>query len=886
MPNLDDEDGTPDVDSTYLALYSESLDDFRAHLAGRDGSEPPPASHFPPNAFWTAAEKDAFFRALAVHSRLRPDLIAEEVKTKTVPDVCVYLALLEQTTREASRTTVYIGQEKKRIDYKIPRKQLPIAVEVSDDWIQREEAMAAVLAAADALSERSLVVEAREEEVRTRRSAVRARKGKGHNDRDRAAEKERRKEFDAWLQTARHVWKVEDMWQSLDQVSLAALDRMLREEEDGHADPDEVNALGVLPPDGAVNGKTDEGNGQLVPQPADQPTNVISETLIDPQLLEISCSAPITPTSHTPEPEVAFSSTPLPTTPIANPAEVSQGLSTPSKPVSSPFSIASHPVTTTSGFSVPSAPSSTAGLFDMDDDEQREEDVASMSPASRRRYKKRLYMRRKRAQATGGVVNENTGRLKPGRKPKQRSARKDDTAEAESQVVAESSTMIVDPAPQASAPGPHGTPASGVESSGEARHPHISGMTRPYKRQVQFASIGINAQRLHEEGVGLFHLQSVGKMMQTYNQLHDVSAEVGSQISVDTIKLLHAIVVQFVAEVMERAIVSREQERIAKLQTKVWHMKENQNVSATNVKHALALLGADSFDKRAHFAGLLKKLSFDQDDGDGNPEANNDESENDAQDNDDPSPAESPQQQPEQFDDSERPADEVENGEPALPPLSLLRTVFAPFVNPPSSNTQRSNATHAPDPAIYMPWPPSGAIFASSNPIPADELLPEAIDESALVAELLEDETIDKEDRLVEQTEQNALWLRFGGKGTPVVTAAATSGVGDAGGKAGASQAVLVDGATQKPTLKRKRKPRGRSKSLGVTTEDAEGDGDGVESDRGDGSREGTAERRVRRKKTRGKGTGTAHLNENQLRFMEPDPDGRIKSSVYVLDSD
>ena len=46
--------------------------------------------------------------------------------------------------------------------------------------------------------------------------------------------------------------------------------------------------------------------------------------------------------------------------------------------------------------------------------------------------------------------------------------------------------------------------------------------------------------------------------------MHDVPVEVGSQISVDTIKLLHAIVVQFVAEVMERAIVQREQERIAK----------------------------------------------------------------------------------------------------------------------------------------------------------------------------------------------------------------------------------------------------------------------------------------------------------------------------------
>ncbi|KAH9891767.1 hypothetical protein C8Q73DRAFT_775303 [Cubamyces lactineus] len=877
MPNPDDEDGTPEVNPTYLALYSECLDDFRAHLAGRDGSEPLPASHLPPNAYWTAAEKDAFFHALAVHSRLRPDLISEEVKTKTVPDVCVYLALLEQTTREASRSTIYVGQEKKRLDYRIPRKELPIAVEVSDDWIPREETMAAALVAADAAFERELVVEPREEEIRTRRSAVRAKKGKGHNDRDRAAEKERRKDFEAWLQAARQVWKVEDMWQSLDQVSLAALDRMLREEEDGHAETDEVKVLEALPPDGALDSKLDGvSDGQLALLAAGQPTDGISEALIDPQLLEISRAAPLIPFPCTPEPEVAFSSPSLPATPVTDPAEVSQGLLTPFQPTSPLFSVASHPVTSASGSVLPSSAPSAIGSGPYDMDEGHDEDVASMSPVSRRRYQKRLYMRRKRAQATGGVVNENTGRLKPGRKPKQRPARRDGTAEAELQVIAESSTVAVDPALQESAQESRATPATEVQGSGEVRHPHISGMTRPYKRQMQFASIGINAQRLHEEGVGLFHLQSIGKLMQTYNQLHDVPVEVGSQISVDTIKLLHAIVVQFVAEVMERAIVQREQERIAKLQTKVWRMKENQNVSATNVKQALALLVADTLDKRAHFAGLLKKLSLDEKDDEGDPGANGNESDNDAQSNDALGPEEPSQQ--EEMDESERPTDEVENGEPSLPPLSLLRTVFAPFVNISTSGTQRDNATHAPDPATYMPWPPSSALFGSSELIPADELLPETIDEGALLAVLLDDENIDKEDRLYEQAVQDALWLRFGEKGAPTAAAAATSGAVDAGRTVDASQAVPIDGTQQQPTLKRKRRPRGRSKSLGVVT-------DGAGSDWDDGEREGTTEHRLR-KKAKGKGKGTAHLNEDQLRFMEPDPNGRIKSSVYVLDSD
>jgi hypothetical protein len=51
--------------------------------------------------------------------------------------------------------------------------------------------------------------------------------------------------------------------------------------------------------------------------------------------------------------------------------------------------------------------------------EPDEDDPSALSPASRRRYLKRLYMRRKRAEKTGNIVFEGVARLKTGKKRKQ-----------------------------------------------------------------------------------------------------------------------------------------------------------------------------------------------------------------------------------------------------------------------------------------------------------------------------------------------------------------------------------------------------------------------------------------------------------------------------------
>ncbi|KAI0647936.1 hypothetical protein C8Q79DRAFT_999457 [Trametes meyenii] len=896
MPNTDDEDGTVDVDPGYLALYSEFLDGFRAHLLGQDGSDPLPASYFEPNAFWSASEKDEFFRALAIHSRLRPDLIAEEVRTKTVPDVCVYLAMLEQASRKAFRSTVYVGYETRSAYQKIPRKDFPIALEASEDWMQVEERMAAALHTSETHFEREKLLNQRDQEVVHLRKATRphASEGRaGSNGRDREAERQRRKDLENSLEDIRGQWAAEDLWQSLDQVSMAALDRILREDEDGPA-------LGTRPDDHAP-GSLDQGAGPGIgydglskPPILDvaavgNTAFVVGDELIDPLLLEMSRPGSTAPS--TPHLEPSSLSGPSTLQPIASTSRLSdndfvssmrslttqfQPSTPPFLPAADPIEIEREPALLPAAAIVPPAitedarPESSTG-------DLAEEDLASMSPVSRRRAQKRLHMRRKRAQATGGVANENTARMKPGRKPKQRPAPRKREDETQMLEVAEGSSMAIDPAlcglPQTIPPS---SPVAGTGST--FRHPHVSGMTLPYKRQMQFRSIGLGAQRLYREGVGLFHLQPMSRLMQVYNQLYDETlSEVGSQISVETIKVLHALVVQFVAEVMSRAIVSREQERIAKLQTKAWRMADNQTVSVANVKHALAIYGADALSKRAYFADLLDRLAPDE-----SAEAEEEAEDRDAANNDNESIVSSPEvSQVSPHHEGSVADDEVHGDDTTysglhLEPLSVLRMIFPPFIDlpPPSSQDENEAGLGTLDPAVYMPWPSSSLLSTSAEPPCEEDLLPETMEKGEVQSELLEDENIDKEDSLRDTAEEKVLWARIGGK-RKHVSAPADSDLDPK------LEADLVNTAERK--RKRKGKPRGRSKSIaaGKYVQSAE-EGEGEE-----GSEEAPAGKKARSARAaKKKGKSMAYLNEDQLRFMEPDPNGRIKSSVYVIDSD
>ena len=121
-------------DST-ASVYSDILQSHAsaalAHLRGT-GPESLTTSCIPPYTVWTTAEKELFFHGLAVHSKLRPDLIAEDIQTKSIAEVCAYVDILQQAARD-TETSFTPGMS-------------DTTFEVSDKWIQFEEGNSAILA--------------------------------------------------------------------------------------------------------------------------------------------------------------------------------------------------------------------------------------------------------------------------------------------------------------------------------------------------------------------------------------------------------------------------------------------------------------------------------------------------------------------------------------------------------------------------------------------------------------------------------------------------------------------------------------------------------------------------------------------------------------------
>lgn len=116
------------LDLMYLDGLLDNIDDAQNHLTGNDGIPPVP-SFLPPNAVWTAREKDTFFHALSIYSRFRPDLISHDIKTKSIQDVTNYLSVLQLAASKQEAATPYLQW----------RQSLPIAMEVSPEWVAMEE---------------------------------------------------------------------------------------------------------------------------------------------------------------------------------------------------------------------------------------------------------------------------------------------------------------------------------------------------------------------------------------------------------------------------------------------------------------------------------------------------------------------------------------------------------------------------------------------------------------------------------------------------------------------------------------------------------------------------------------------------------------------------
>ena len=124
----DETSATPESDSddfptAYLASYRAHLAQTHAHLHGREDA-PTSTESTDSDPHWSQEEKNLFFHALSIHSRLCPELIAEDIGTKGVVDVCAYLDALEDAASKAGMVTV--------------RGEMEFAVEVGREWVGRE----------------------------------------------------------------------------------------------------------------------------------------------------------------------------------------------------------------------------------------------------------------------------------------------------------------------------------------------------------------------------------------------------------------------------------------------------------------------------------------------------------------------------------------------------------------------------------------------------------------------------------------------------------------------------------------------------------------------------------------------------------------------------
>jgi len=363
----------PSLDPLYLSHYLEVLRDAQAHLSGRTPDEPLPPSLIPPTGYWSTHEKNAFFHALCVHSRLRPDLIADSVKTKSITDVCNYIDLMDESLRNTEGA-------------RLERKEIPAAMELVPDWLAFEEQQAVAILAEEPGWDLKVLQQDRDAGLTARKKLVRGHKMK------------------AGMETEqRDLWTKEDSLQSLDRRDMVALGMILRAAE---APPDDESRSGS---------RSRQSTDPREISPPLLPTPGLDESLIDPALLAL-------------RPPLIRTRSPSPT----------------------------------SNTSIP----------------------PDLSPVSRRRFQKRLYMRRKRAKVAGREAELKVARLKPGRR-----AKKVRGASINEDVV-----------------------MSGADED-EFRHDQVSGKTAVYKSLAKFTDVGIDANLLGELGLDLFHLGGLSKLI-------------------------------------------------------------------------------------------------------------------------------------------------------------------------------------------------------------------------------------------------------------------------------------------------------------------------------------------------------------------------------------
>ncbi|KAI4526442.1 hypothetical protein K525DRAFT_189179 [Schizophyllum commune Loenen D] len=635
----------------YVAQYRQHLEDIRAHLAGgsslgdreevdatdhvdepevpageRDSAAAPAADEAPDLFFpldvaeepvedehtWTATERDALFHGLAIYSRLRPDLIASCIPTKTVPDVCAYLEALEEA---ASYHSLPDALDQRRI--------APLAMGVSESWLEWEETQATRLAAAEPDWEACALNAQRQDTLATSSSDT----------------------SDPARDTLLAQWKAEDVLHTLDPYRLRAISHILRADED---DP---------------------------PRPTTPSRTIPNPTALNP--------------AHEDDAETS-----------------ARGRSqSPSRPRSQ---------------------SSTPSTHDL-------------SPKSRRRLQKRLYMRRKRAEKAGVEAVQDAGLLRVGRPKKVRPPRKrrrrgrgEDQEGAGEEQGRAGGDQDQDGREDADADGGEGSGEEGGEGEegnedGEYAHPHRGGTTAPYKARRLFDESGITPAVLAEHRLDLFDGIGVARWLEAMRDDPEIEdgATSPSAVSGPFLATLRDIVVDFVTDVAHRAIVSREQEVQFKAVSKAWRVKSPGLVLTKNVEHALEMMGMAVPERPKK-----RKRPPDEDDEDDEAEDVEDEDASEAEEEEDRS-----------------------SSQHASRPSS--RKAYA-------SSSQLVSEPDSPYDLVDDLYPTFFRLPRAYQSDPAD-LLPEDTDEEALERELDEEEELDAEDLVAEGEYEDGLWASLTG---------------------------------------------------------------------------------------------------------------------------
>ncbi|KAF5385820.1 hypothetical protein D9615_002572 [Tricholomella constricta] len=722
---MSDEDSPSEPESTiyppYAFRFRQHLADVQAHLAGLDGEDLLP-SYIPPTGYWTSSEKNVFFHSLGVYSRFRPDLVAACIGTKTVLDVCAYINALDNA--------LYQDRHLLR-----PRSDLMGAMEVSTAWVRREERMAEELSFLEPEWEERIMLLQREEEISARNTLTSSA----------APEEELAFDDETWAHDRRRHWRQEDALSQLDCHHLRVMEGMLKEEESGKLDGEDT-----LPEDQQLAGPVPLPSQPLDIQSSDRTphSSFVDVGMIDPILLRLpGLPVPEQPSQN----DLSHQQRVEPLPHVEKPHDPCSPCNTASSPPSSPGPVLPQP-------------SPHARSPSPEGDKETAIDPSDLSPASRRRFQKRLYMRRKRAAQRGEEASAVVAKLRPGRKVKDRKTRKPrgkaHTTEPEPSQLddAEGADALMDVdqnilAPSSSAPAKDvlqdeaNDDDYGDGYASDAPRPrrrNNSGMTKPYKIKKEFAFNGIDADTLIDKNLGFFHLSTLSRLMTLYKSGYDIkSSDAVMAISADTIRLLTAILVEFTTEVVQRTCVSREQENYMKGGIKVYRHLRNE-ISVRNVNHVLEIMGMRGLTKKQYFAQLLgedmpETPEVDEDGelptGDGNAPENEDEVDDggDGEDN------------TEEEDEDDDGGGIYPPEEPRFPDLlPLHRECHPPLVHLPNSLVPHALA-----------GPGATAI--------TDELLmPVDTDEDELLGELEEEMELDETDQTVARTYEENLWKQYG----------------------------------------------------------------------------------------------------------------------------